>query len=179
VDEMKSIRIAILLAATLLVGGAQADTLTLTDPLSIPVPPETHADAYDFPTQLLDLSNPIISLAINYDGTQGSSRHQIVSANLLFDPNVTYIETLLQTPFRYEARATFSIPVTDVSNAWSPGFLAVHENTMSLTSLTWTATYSDGTQRVAIDGIIPEPSSAVLIAVIGGFGLFVRRRFMV
>lgn len=187
-------RVVILVAALLAVVGVQADTLALTDPLSIPgppppgigtltltdpssipVPPGTHADGYEFPFALLDLSNPIVSMDVDYDSSNFGI-HEIVSAYLLFDPGVTYIETLLQTPDRYQARATFSIPVTDVSNAYYPGFLAVHEDTGGLTSLTWTATYMDGSQRVAIDGIIPEPTTVSLLGLGALATVFTRRQ---
>jgi hypothetical protein len=157
---------------------ASGDILNLTDPSRIPVPPGTHVDSYQFPTGLLNSSNPMTKLSLAYSSLAAPGYHEIMSANLLFDsaqvPNLTEV---LSTPTDYEASVEFSVPVTEVSPSFAPAFWAVHGEIGGgavYTDLRWTAWYLDGTERSAYDGIIPEPAAASLL-LLGGLILLIGR----
>jgi hypothetical protein len=150
---------------------ASADILNLTDPSGIPIPPGTHVDSYPFPTPLLNISNPITNLTIAYTNIAAVGDHEIMSATPLFDSaQVASITEVSSTPTYYEASAAFSVPVTAVSDRHAPAFWAVHGGIgggFVYTELRWTASYSDGTERMFSVGIVPEPTSAALLALAG------------
>ena len=151
---------------------ASAATLILTDPASIPVPipvPDGyHADGYQFPVELLEPLNPILSLEIDYWNSYAApGDHEIYSANLLFNPaQVLSITNILSTPTQFKAVVQFypAGGITEVSNMEAPAFFAGHGQIGggALTSLIWTATYQDGSTRTAFAGIVPEPSITLL-----------------
>ena len=165
---MKTWRLSLSICGVLIGFAATADTLNLTDPSGIPVPPEAHVDAFWFPP-LLDSSNPITNLTIAYDADySGMGGHEIVSATLLFDPaQVASISDVLSTPAYYGASVTFSVPVTAVSDEFAPAFWAVHADSAGASSLIWTASYLDGSQQQYYFEIIPEPSTVSMFVLSG------------
>lgn len=164
---MKLLLFCLSTAAAMIGFSASADTLNLTDPSAIPVPPGAHVDAFLFPS-LLDSSNPITQLSVAYDANYlGDAGHELVSATLLFDPAQVAIFSSDYTPAYYGASVTFSLPVTAVSDVFAPAFWAVHADFDGYSSLLWTASYLDGSQRQVYHDIIPEPSAMSMFLLSG------------
>jgi hypothetical protein len=168
---MKKLLFSLTASVVVISFAASADILNLTDPSGIPIPPGTHVDWYRFPSPLLNISNPITNLTIAYANIAAAGYHEIVSATPLFDPaQVASITLVLSTPTYYEASVAFSVPVTAVSDRFAPAFWVVHGEIGGgavYTELRWTASYFDGTERMAYEGIIPEPTSAALLSLAG------------
>ncbi|MGD7652306.1 MAG: hypothetical protein ACQCXQ_03755 [Verrucomicrobiales bacterium] len=162
---------------------APAATLELLDFSSLPAVPSdpagAHYDAYDFPLSILpgDSGNPITSLSVDYEAVVAfagaAGLHEILSVYFMFSSgNLVELDS---TPTHYSARVDFTEGVTGVSDELAPAFVALHGPAPGLTSLLWTASYLDGSESCALDGIIPEPGVCALGAV-GGLGLLCRRK---
>ena len=168
---MKNLLFSLSTSAVLLSLSAAADTVNLTDPSGIPVPPGTHVDSYLFPISLLNISNPITNLNVSYESIAPPGYHEIVSTTLLFDPaQVARITPVSSTLTHFEALVDFSVPVTAVSSYSAPVFWAVHGQIgggANYTWLDWTVSYLDGSRRTAGNGIIPEQSTVSMIFLSG------------
>jgi hypothetical protein len=147
-----------------------AATLVLLDTSTLPsVPSEptgAHYDGYPFPSSLLpsNAGNPIVSLSVDYDAASAPPGfHEILETYILFSSGSTV--GISSTPTFFSARVDFSPGITNVSDPRGTAFVALHGPTPGLSNLLWTATYMDGSQAVAVDGIIPESSVCGLGAV--------------
>ena len=166
---------------------ASAATLTLTDPSTLPFPPDAdHADRYSFPFEItLSLTNPITRIEMDYQNSPfvpGVGIHEIKSAAFLFQSGDLASTTVLEsTTERYRALIVFkTVPdrrLTALAAPASPAFVAYHGPTFgsATTSALWTVTYLDGSTKSFNNGIIPEPGASAWIAVSATLALCARR----
>ena len=145
-----------------------AVTLMLTDPSTIAIPPNAHADSYPFPSELIESGNPITTLMIEYNPAISgqAGRHELISGHLLFEgAQVSSNSRSTTTRQSYQASLQFVDGITEISSATAPAFYAIHDNTggLDLTELRWRASYIDGRQRISVNGIIPEPTMGMLV----------------
>lgn len=168
-------------------GLASSAVLTLTDVTTIPVPPGTHADAYELPSELFEPGKPITTLEVDYLNqpfVPGIGIHEIQSATFLFQASDLASTTVLEsTVDRFWALIVFkTVPdrrPTGLTNPAAPALVAMHGNfgLGSATTLAkWTATYADGSTLTAYNGIIPEPSTVTIALLSAGMALTRRTR---
>ena len=186
--EVRRAALAGALALLATTGLASSAVLTLTDVSSVPVPPGTHADAYELPSELFTPGKPIATLEVDYVNSPfvpGIGIHEIQSATFLFQASDLASMTVLEsTVDRFWVLIVFSTTPADrrptgLTNPGAPALVAVHGNfgTGSVTTgAAWTATYSDGSTRTAYNGIIPEPSTVTIALLSAGLALTRRTR---
>lgn len=184
--EIRRTALAGALALLATTGLASSAVLTLTDVSSVPVPPGTHADAYEIPSELFTPGKPIATLEVDYLNqpfVPGVGIHEIQSATFLFQASDLASTTVLEsTVDRFWALITFkTVPdrrPTGLTNPTAPALVAMHgsANGSATTLAKWTATYSDGSTLTAFNGIIPEPSTVTIALLSAGMVLTRRTR---
>ena len=161
---MKTLSLGLLLGSSL--HSLQGVTLSFFSDSTLPpvsaIPGGDHYDTYFFPISLLpsDISNPIVSLQLDYDASDVSvlGDHEIVAQFFLFSSGA--LTVLSDTPTFYSGRVDFSQGVTALSEPFPTAFAALHGpiGSGAFTDGTWTATYLDNSTASESFGIIPEPS---------------------
>jgi len=154
-----------------------------------------HRDVYFIPWNILGTS-PLMELTVTLEGTwtplmaanfnPGGMPTPLRDPSILGDqidndthlliapsPNIV-VSDVIETSDKFSVRLTFIQGIT-AFNGSREALRGVHSNQHGLTTVRWTMKYQDGSERTFVDGIIPEPSAA-LLSLVGLTGGLLRRR---